>query len=117
MAQKDNVVNLEIARATKADSVAMKTIAIVTLTFLPATYVSALLGMNLFSYNPDTNGGHINYSPDLWLYFVISILLTAAVLTTWWVWQRRVEMVKNSENRTEEAAKSAGTKTSSLEST
>ncbi|KAG9515019.1 hypothetical protein KCU93_g9588, partial [Aureobasidium melanogenum] len=113
MAQKDNGVNLQIARATRADSVAMKTIAIVTLTFLPATYVSAILGMNFFSYNPDTHGGHITYSPDLWLYFVVSIPLTIAVLTIWWLWQRREEMVEDSENLTEKAAESAGTETSS----
>lgn len=40
MAQKDNDVNIDIARATRIDSAAMKTIAVVTLTFLPATYVS-----------------------------------------------------------------------------
>ncbi|KAH0008715.1 hypothetical protein KCU78_g11097, partial [Aureobasidium melanogenum] len=113
MAQKDNDVNIGIARATRADSVAMKTIAIVTLTFLPATYVSAILGMNFFSYNPDTHGGHITYSPDLWLYFVVSIPLTIAVLTIWWVWQRREEMAEKSENTTEKAVKSAGTETSS----
>lgn len=116
MAQKDNDVNIGIARATRADSVAMKTIAIVTLTFLPATYVSAILGMNFFSYNPDTHGGHITYSPDLWLYFVVSIPLTIAVLTIWWVWQRREEMVQDSENLTEKAAESAGTETSSSRS-
>ncbi|KAH0278933.1 hypothetical protein KCU91_g2130, partial [Aureobasidium melanogenum] len=111
MAQKDNGVNLQIARATKADGVAMKTIAIVTLTFLPATYVSAILGMNLFSYNPDTHGGHITYSPDLWLYFVVSIPLTAAVLTIWWVWQRREEKAGDLEHGSEKANKSVGTGT------
>jgi Mg2+ and Co2+ transporter CorA len=93
MAQKDNDVNIEISRATKADSVAMKSIAIVTLTFLPATYVSALLGMNLFNFDPNAHGGHITYSPDLWIYFLSSILLSVAVLAIWWVWQRREDMI------------------------
>jgi Mg2+ and Co2+ transporter CorA len=91
MAQKDNDVNIEISRATKADSVAMKSIAIVTLTFLPATYVSALLGMNLFNFDPNAHGGHITHSPDLWIYFLSSILLSVAVLAIWW--QRREEMI------------------------
>ncbi|KAH0368920.1 hypothetical protein KCU65_g3769, partial [Aureobasidium melanogenum] len=113
IAQKDNKLNIGIANATRVDSVAMKTIAIVTLTFLPATYVSAILGMNLFSYNPDTHGGHITYSPDLWLYFVVSIPLTAAVLTIYWAWQKREERTENLESVIEKGAKSAGTGTSS----
>lgn len=96
MAQKDNDVNIEIARATRADSVAMKTIAIVTLTFLPATYVSALLGMNLFNFDPNAHGGHITYSPDLWIYFLASVLLSFLVLAIWWVWQRREDMAEKS---------------------
>lgn len=38
--QRDNDINIEIARAAKTDSTAMKTISIVTLTFLPATFIS-----------------------------------------------------------------------------
>ncbi|THY12279.1 hypothetical protein D6D00_10487, partial [Aureobasidium pullulans] len=92
MAQKDNDVNIDIAKATRIDSAAMKTIAVVTLTFLPATYVSALLGMNLFAFDPDTDNGHITYSSDLWIYFVISIPLTIFVLSVWWIWQRWEEL-------------------------
>ncbi|THY08523.1 hypothetical protein D6D02_06993, partial [Aureobasidium pullulans] len=87
MAQKDNDVNIDIAKATRTDSAAMKAIAVVSLTFLPSTYVSALLGMNLFSFDPDTHGGHMTVSPDLKYYLLASVLLTAAVLAAWWLWQ------------------------------
>lgn len=40
MSQLDAKTNVDIAMATKDDGVAMKTIAIVTMTFLPATFVS-----------------------------------------------------------------------------
>jgi len=47
ISQRDSKVNLDtsmissdIARATKVDGAAMKTIAFVTLTFLPATFVT-----------------------------------------------------------------------------
>ncbi|THX22319.1 hypothetical protein D6D12_09259 [Aureobasidium pullulans] len=88
MSQLDAKTNVDIAMATKDDGVAMKTIAIVTMTFLPATFVSALLGMNFFAYDPDAHGGHITYSHDLWMYFVISIVLTLILFAIWWVWQQ-----------------------------
>jgi hypothetical protein len=38
--QEMSSISSEIAKATKADGAAMKTIALVTLTFLPATFVT-----------------------------------------------------------------------------
>lgn len=38
--QETSLISYDIARATKADGAAMKTIAFVTLTFLPATFVT-----------------------------------------------------------------------------
>lgn len=40
MSQLDAKTNVDIAMATKDDGAAMKTIAVVTMTFLPATFVS-----------------------------------------------------------------------------
>ncbi|KAI5236816.1 hypothetical protein E4T43_08397 [Aureobasidium subglaciale] len=88
MSQLDAKTNVDIAMATKDDGAAMKTIAIVTMTFLPATFVSALLGMNFFAYDPDAHGGHITYSHDLWIYFVISVFLTLGLFASWWMWQQ-----------------------------
>jgi Mg2+ and Co2+ transporter CorA len=88
MTQLDAKTNADIAIATKDDGAAMKTIAIVTMLFLPATFVSALLGMNFFNFNPDEHGGHMMYSHDLWIYFVVSVILTLGLFAAWWVWQR-----------------------------
>ncbi|KAI4748412.1 hypothetical protein E4T50_01290 [Aureobasidium sp. EXF-12298] len=87
MTQLDAKTNVDIAMATKDDGAAMKTIAIVTMLFLPATFVSALLGMNFFNFNPDEHGGHMTYSHDLWIYFVVSVVLTLGLFALWWVWQ------------------------------
>ncbi|KAI4783436.1 hypothetical protein E4T52_01638 [Aureobasidium sp. EXF-3400] len=81
----------EIALATRADGAAMKTIALVTLTFLPATFVTALLGMNFFTVDSDPQGGHLTSTKDLWIYFVIAVPLTTAVLCFWWWWQNKEE--------------------------
>ncbi|KAK6005271.1 hypothetical protein QM012_008050 [Aureobasidium pullulans] len=87
MTQLDAKTNVDIAMATKDDGAAMKTIAVVTMLFLPATFVSAVLGMNFFNFSPDEHGGHMTYSHDLWIYFVISIVLTAVLFVLWWIWQ------------------------------
>ncbi|KAI4855456.1 hypothetical protein E4T45_03105 [Aureobasidium sp. EXF-8846] len=89
--QKMSSISSEIAQATKADGAAMKTIALVTLTFLPATFVTALLGMNFFTVDPSSPGGHLKSSKDLWIYFIIAVPLTTIVLCTWWWWQTKEE--------------------------
>jgi protein-S-isoprenylcysteine O-methyltransferase Ste14 len=97
MTQLDAKTNVDIAMATKDDGAAMKTIAIVTMLFLPATFVSALLGMNFFNFNPDEHGGHMTYSHDLWIYFLVSVVLTLGLFALWWVWQtlRRKKMASS----------------------
>ncbi|KAH0292551.1 hypothetical protein M436DRAFT_83119 [Aureobasidium namibiae CBS 147.97] len=90
----------EIALATKADGAAMKTIALVTLTFLPATFVTALLGMNFFSVDSGPTGGHLKTSKDLWIYFVVAVPLTTMVLCFWWWWQKKEETKAKYTNKT-----------------
>lgn len=51
--------------------------------------------MNLFSYDPDAHGGQLMYSQDLWIYFIVSVPLTGAILGFWWVWQHRYEQKLN----------------------
>ena len=45
-----------IAQGARQASYATKTIAVLTMFFLPATFISSLLGTNLFV--PDTNSGN-----------------------------------------------------------
>ncbi|KAH0269377.1 hypothetical protein KCU91_g8768, partial [Aureobasidium melanogenum] len=96
ISQRDSKVNKEmsnfssqIALATKEDGAAMKTIAVVTLTFLPATFVTALLGMNFFTVDSNVPGGRLTSTKDVWIFFVIAVPLTTIVLCFWYWWQRR----------------------------
>ena len=75
----------QIAEATKKDSSAMKTIAIMTMLFLPATYFAALF--SIFS---------LNWEKKLWLYLALTIPTTALVFLVWGciinrnvIWNRR----------------------------
>ena len=62
----------------------MRTIAVLTMFFLPATFVSSLFGTNLFSL--DTNAvGQSTFviSKFWWIYLVTAIPLTILTLVCW----------------------------------
>ena len=107
-AQSQNHTTLSISRATQSDSAAMKTVAVVTLTFLPATFVSvgpeyyvpsvchslieqqALFSMSFFNFSPgatDAGDGIWTVSDKIWLYWLVAIPLTAVTMGIWFFWQ------------------------------
>lgn len=77
-----------IAEETKKDGYSMKTLAVVTMLFLPATSVSSILAMPLFRW--DEGDGNRVVNTKLWVYFVLAIPLTALTVGLWWLWQKRV---------------------------
>ncbi|KAL3433940.1 hypothetical protein BDV09DRAFT_186275 [Aspergillus tetrazonus] len=62
-------------------------IAFVTLVFLPITTVSTIFGSQFFNTAPDN--ASIEVSKDFWIFWVVSIPLTLAVLFGWSLWQRK----------------------------
>ncbi|KAL9609893.1 MAG: hypothetical protein Q9167_005364 [Letrouitia subvulpina] len=94
--QKDNRINIEIARLTKdiaqesrKDSSSMITIAALTMVFLPGTFVAALFSMVYFTNDKDKDGNiRLVVMPQLWQFFVITIGLTVLVFMAWILWQR-----------------------------
>ncbi|KAK2798492.1 hypothetical protein FQN51_007646 [Onygenales sp. PD_10] len=95
------------ARATRlfnvlvrADSSDMKSISILTMVFLPATFISTLFSTPFFS----DNDHRWKASKDIWVYWAVTIPVTLAVFAAWhWVpsmWlrikkrQRRWEIMK-----------------------
>ena len=80
-----------VALATKHDSTAMKTLAAVTVVFLPSTFISSFLAMPLFRWD-DQPDSHSLTSRYFWVYWALSIpltLLTVGVWLAWMRWQRR----------------------------
>ncbi|KAL2812566.1 hypothetical protein BDW59DRAFT_167780 [Aspergillus cavernicola] len=71
----------------QADSNTMATIAFVTLIFLPITTVSTIFGSQFFNTAPDN--ASIEVSKDFWIFWVVSIPLTLAVLLGWTLWRKR----------------------------
>jgi len=80
-------------RVSKQDTDSMKTIAVVTLVFLPATLVSTVFSTGIFNF-------HASESPDSpktvskygWIYLLLCILLTMLTLSSWVCWYRWVRV-------------------------
>ena len=76
-----------IAQGARQDSYAMKTIAVLTMFFLPATFISSLLGTNLFVLDTSGNGkAQLIVSELWWIYLVSAVPLTLFTLLVWWLY-------------------------------
>ncbi|KAM7223811.1 hypothetical protein V8F06_000827 [Rhypophila decipiens] len=105
-----------LAHAAKRDSNSMKTLSLLGAIFLPATYLASLFSMTFFDFQDQKNNYYYYYtngssvagsggtspsspeddgnsvvSPFLWIYFVVTIPLTAAIVLAWRLWDKRRE--------------------------
>ena len=79
-----------IAFEARQDGAAMMTIAVLTMVFLPATFVSSILGSNLFALVDNGAGKHTFVVSGLWwIYIVIAVPLTLITLGIWGICLRR----------------------------
>ncbi|KAI1168646.1 hypothetical protein F5B18DRAFT_595945 [Nemania serpens] len=93
--QKESKLNLEmaaqqrrLAHASKRDGTAMKTLSLLGAIFLPGTFLSSVFSMTFFNFKVSENS---EVSQELWIYFVITIPLTLAIVGAWWLMDRRRE--------------------------
>ena len=107
MAQYDSRISVQIGQAAQSDSAAMKTIAFLTLAFLPATFVSvsvykrqtdglanfwhkAIFSMTFFDYTPAVDGAVEIYSisEKFWMYWAVAVPLSALTVSLWLFWHK-----------------------------
>lgn len=109
VAQNQTRATVIISEATQRDSAVMRTVAIVTMTFLPATFVTVctsnaifhlgdfrayskqtLFSMSFFDYSPGNNNGSEAWfvSRKIWIYFLVAVPLTILTVAAWFLWQR-----------------------------
>ncbi|KAI0127338.1 hypothetical protein BJ170DRAFT_625050 [Xylariales sp. AK1849] len=84
---QDAQATLRIASDTRQDSDQMRSIAILTMVFLPATFVSSLFSMSFFNWYP-SNGEDV-LSPYVWIYPVVTISITLIVIALWYRFIRK----------------------------
>ncbi|KAH8649467.1 hypothetical protein BGZ60DRAFT_422391 [Tricladium varicosporioides] len=76
-------------RISKHDTDSMKTIAVVTLVFLPATFVSAIFSTGIFNFHAgDPPNEPRVISKYGWIYLLICLLATKMTLLSWVCWYR-----------------------------
>lgn len=89
LTHKDAEASKEIAEAAKRDSSAMKTIAVVTMVFLPATFLAALFALPVLEFERKVDIRMNGFS----LYWILACPLTVLVFIVWGlVTQREVFM-------------------------
>ncbi|KAF1989817.1 hypothetical protein K402DRAFT_326306, partial [Aulographum hederae CBS 113979] len=87
--QRDSKVLTGIGESTRSDSAAMRTVALVTMAFLPATFICAIFGMSFFDFAPGDGVEPAKWtvSDQFWIYWVVAIPVTAATISVWYIWQ------------------------------
>ncbi|XXG98843.1 hypothetical protein Hte_005173 [Hypoxylon texense] len=74
--------NVEIALATGRDSRLMRSIAVVTMMFLPDTFFATIFFMQFFNWMPDGDE-HTIVSNYFWIYVLVTVVTTILTLGTW----------------------------------
>jgi hypothetical protein len=62
----------------------MRVISIVTLIFLPGTFVATFFSTSFWDFGPSNQGSKV--SSWVWLYWVVTVLLTMVVIGIWLWW-------------------------------
>ncbi|ETS78910.1 hypothetical protein PFICI_08763 [Pestalotiopsis fici W106-1] len=90
VAQYDSALSVKIGEAAKIDSAAMKTISLLTLAFLPPTFICAIFSMSFFNY--DSEGGW-TVSNQFWMYWAFAVPLTLLTSIVCYKWQDITEFI------------------------
>lgn len=78
----DGEMNLAYNVIANTDSQIMKSITLLTMIFLPATFISALFSTTFFEFHEYG----WNFSTRFWIYWVVTVPLTLFVLAVWGAW-------------------------------
>ncbi|KAK6536837.1 hypothetical protein TWF281_001047 [Arthrobotrys megalospora] len=94
IAQRDSKLNIELAKdsrmlaiASKRDSSSMKTIAVLTIAFLPGTFVSALFAMPVLNWEAKSYSDVM--TEKFWVYWAVTLPMTLLVVLAWVAWTKR----------------------------
>jgi len=79
-----NLISQHDNRIIQRDSTSMKTIAVMTLLFLPTTTIATIFGTQFFDFGESSDGSHrLHISHWFWLFAILSIVVTMVVYSVW----------------------------------
>ncbi|KAK6856622.1 hypothetical protein PG995_006809 [Apiospora arundinis] len=80
LAQSEAQYTAAIAIDTKRDSIAMRTLSVLGIVFLPGTFVATLFSVDMFDWGggkeTEPSANTLRVSPSMWIYWVVAIPLT-----------------------------------------
>ncbi|KAI1473112.1 uncharacterized protein F4812DRAFT_411644 [Daldinia caldariorum] len=101
VARHQTFTNTRISIETKRDNAQMRSIAIVTMIYLPLTSVASIFSMGVFNWGATESQPILTFY--FWVYVAIGGGLTVITLALWWVLTRRSSSVKGHHEATEMA--------------
>ncbi|KAJ0159292.1 hypothetical protein CTA2_9973 [Colletotrichum tanaceti] len=94
IARQDSETNTKISQAnaaiavqTKVESAQMRTIALLTMIYLPVASVASIFSMDMFNW--EAVDGQMIVSKHIWLFFVLAVGLTLITVAAWFFGTRR----------------------------
>ncbi|KAI9712334.1 MAG: hypothetical protein M1820_001547 [Bogoriella megaspora] len=92
ISQRESQTSITIASSSKKDSIAMMTFTFITALFLPGTFIATLFSMSMFAWQAIANdSGQRVVSTNFWIYWVITVPLTIAVMIGWRLWYKHAD--------------------------
>ncbi|RHZ58284.1 hypothetical protein CDV55_106182 [Aspergillus turcosus] len=85
--RQDAASNIQLAASMKRDSTSMNAIAALTMVFLPETFTATILSAGSVTGGSDNNG--FDSISVWWLWAAITVPLTLAVVSCWWLYRKR----------------------------
>lgn len=76
---------LLLTEETRRDSTSMKTIAGLTMIYLPGTFAASIFSTGFFTYSQGDDGATIQVNSQIWVLFVVAIVISLFT-TGIWVW-------------------------------
>ncbi|KAL2844546.1 hypothetical protein BJY01DRAFT_263842 [Aspergillus pseudoustus] len=77
---------LALTNKSLDENATVRIVTLVTLIYLPASFVSTLLGMNLFDFGDE---GNLEISHHFWIFIVLAVPLTVLTVGSWYWLKRR----------------------------